>query len=232
MVDMDSDDVCLSEVELDELESLLASDRVPDECMSLEMLDGYLAAVVVAPNPVLPDQWLPGVWSDTGELPEGAGVQRLLALVLRYHDELAQTLGDPEGWEPFCYATEAGDETTRLGDEWMTGFELGLELWGEDWRDQLDDHDADTFDGLVERAMAPWTEEDMELADDAERIEWLSATAAAVRAIRHLREACGLPFVPLAARPVAEAGSAAPGRNDPCPCGSGKKFKHCCGALD
>lgn len=20
------------------------------------------------------------------------------------------------------------------------------------------------------------------------------------------------------------------GRNDPCPCGSGKKFKHCCGA--
>lgn len=23
---------------------------------------------------------------------------------------------------------------------------------------------------------------------------------------------------------------AAPGRNDPCPCGSGKKFKKCCGA--
>jgi uncharacterized protein len=24
----------------------------------------------------------------------------------------------------------------------------------------------------------------------------------------------------------------APGRNDPCPCGSGKKFKHCPGAPD
>lgn len=24
----------------------------------------------------------------------------------------------------------------------------------------------------------------------------------------------------------------APGRNDPCPCGSGKKFKKCCGAGD
>ncbi|MEG2355650.1 MAG: SEC-C metal-binding domain-containing protein, partial [Clostridia bacterium] len=22
----------------------------------------------------------------------------------------------------------------------------------------------------------------------------------------------------------------APGRNQPCPCGSGKKYKHCCGA--
>jgi len=24
----------------------------------------------------------------------------------------------------------------------------------------------------------------------------------------------------------------APGRNDPCPCGSGKKYKKCCGAKD
>jgi len=24
-------------------------------------------------------------------------------------------------------------------------------------------------------------------------------------------------------------GSASPGRNDPCPCGSGKKYKKCCG---
>ncbi len=23
-----------------------------------------------------------------------------------------------------------------------------------------------------------------------------------------------------------------PGRNDPCPCGSGKKYKHCCGGID
>ncbi len=27
----------------------------------------------------------------------------------------------------------------------------------------------------------------------------------------------------------AAGGSATPGRNDPCPCGSGRKFKHCCG---
>ena len=26
--------------------------------------------------------------------------------------------------------------------------------------------------------------------------------------------------------------AAAPGRNDPCPCGSGKKFKKCCGAKE
>jgi uncharacterized protein len=229
---MEPMDASLSEDELDELEALLASDRVPDECMSLEMLDGYLAAVVVAPLPLDTEDWLPGVWSDSGDLPEGAGVQRLLELVLRYHDELVLTLGDPEGWEPFCYAPEEGDDITRLGDEWMTGFELGLELWDEDWREQLDDHDAETFEGLIDRAMAPWMAEDMEAAEDEERLEWLTATAAAVRAIRHLRQACGLEPVPLAARPVARAGEGGPGRNEPCPCGSGRKYKHCCGALN
>lgn len=33
------------------------------------------------------------------------------------------------------------------------------------------------------------------------------------------------------AKPVAPAKAAdKPGRNDPCPCGSGKKYKKCCGA--
>jgi preprotein translocase subunit SecA len=30
-------------------------------------------------------------------------------------------------------------------------------------------------------------------------------------------------------KPVAKVAGAKVGRNDPCPCGSGKKYKHCCG---
>ncbi|MFZ3139321.1 MAG: SEC-C metal-binding domain-containing protein [Polaromonas sp.] len=29
---------------------------------------------------------------------------------------------------------------------------------------------------------------------------------------------------------IRESKEATPGRNDPCPCGSGKKYKKCCGA--
>ncbi|MFQ5414308.1 MAG: SEC-C metal-binding domain-containing protein [Phycisphaerae bacterium] len=35
------------------------------------------------------------------------------------------------------------------------------------------------------------------------------------------------PPLPEPVRPL--SGGDAPGRNDPCPCGSGKKYKHCCG---
>jgi len=35
---------------------------------------------------------------------------------------------------------------------------------------------------------------------------------------------------PIPDMPVEQAkGEATPGRNDPCPCGSGKKYKKCCG---
>ncbi|HPR08427.1 MAG: YecA family protein [Zoogloeaceae bacterium] len=190
------DAVCLSESEMDAFEALLASDSVPDDCMSLEMLDGYLAGVIVAPTPLKPVEWLPSVWSESDVDMRGAGVQKVLSLVLRYHDELVETLGDPEGWAPFFYGSDEDPDGTRLGDEWMTGFELGLSLWADDWADDLDGHDAATFEGLIERAMAPWADGEVDAADDDTRIEWLTATAAAVRAMRHLRDACGLPPVP------------------------------------
>ena len=36
----------LTDSELDELEAFLASDAVPQDCMDLEMLDGFLAAML------------------------------------------------------------------------------------------------------------------------------------------------------------------------------------------
>jgi uncharacterized protein YecA (UPF0149 family) len=32
-------------------------------------------------------------------------------------------------------------------------------------------------------------------------------------------------------RPAAGSAKPPPGRNEPCPCGSGKKYKHCCGQV-
>ena len=63
MTNTPSDAMGLSESEIDALEALLVSDAVPEDCMSLEMLDGYLAAVLSAPVPIRPSRWLPSVWA-------------------------------------------------------------------------------------------------------------------------------------------------------------------------
>jgi len=49
----------LSDAELDELEGFLASDLVPPDCMDLEMLDGFLTAIVSGPESVQPSEWQP-----------------------------------------------------------------------------------------------------------------------------------------------------------------------------
>ena len=61
MTDPRALDEPLSESELDELETFLASDAVPHDCMDLEMLDGYLAAIVSGPDAIQPSfgTWKP-----------------------------------------------------------------------------------------------------------------------------------------------------------------------------
>ena len=105
----------LSDEELEQLEELLVSDEVPADCMNLEMLDGYLAAIVASPLPIPTEDWLPAVWTaDEGEVGFGSGasLQKAIELVLRYYndqlaaiaDEEGDEEGEAEGWQPFCYA--------------------------------------------------------------------------------------------------------------------------------
>jgi hypothetical protein len=57
-------------------------------------------------------------------------------------------------------------------------------------------------------------------ARDSNPVAWRALGKASAR-INGLPESGGLPLPPRTAQP--------PGRNDPCPCGSGRKYKHCCG---
>ena len=56
-----------------------------------------------------------------------------------------------------------------------------------------------------------------------ERLDALAAAIWAVYELRQIARSLGPRTEPLRKPPE-------PGRNDPCPCGSGKKYKKCCGA--
>ncbi|MBX3684134.1 MAG: SEC-C domain-containing protein [Thauera sp.] len=149
-------------------------------------------------------------------------------MVLRYHNEIVATIAlGEEGWDPFCYSPE-GKDAPPLGEEWIAGFEQGLESWPEDWRERFSDDDVDVAEGLLERAFAPWASEEEDL--DV-RLGWLAESAQAVRGLHaHWRELGVATPVPVSIDAPGTSQSGGPGRNDPCPCGSGKKYKKCCGA--
>ncbi|MGE0014205.1 MAG: UPF0149 family protein, partial [Azoarcus sp.] len=51
----------MSDEAFEELEEMLTSDIVPEDCMNLEMHDGFLAGVLLSPQPIPVERWLPAV---------------------------------------------------------------------------------------------------------------------------------------------------------------------------
>ena len=229
--------VPLSDEELEQLEELLVSDDVPADCMNLEMLDGYLAAIVTSPLPIPMESWLPAVWTaDEGEVGFGSGatLQKAIELVLRYYNELVLTIGDEEGdeegeaegWQPFCYA-QGGDDDPAIGEEWSTGFEQGFEMWPSEWPDKVGD--TAIAEALLETILGP--EEEVAVPADVEaQLAALEEKGIAVQHLFQAWRALGLPAPEPLAVGAATAATGGPGRNEACPCGSGTKYKKCCGA--
>jgi len=128
-----------------------------------------------------------------------------------------------------------GDAVPSFGQIWALGFMYAVEAWPEEWAAPRDKEAVKWLDEGLD-AIVALTEDDTEpatlsvLDDDAPpsiSVQRLNAFADAVWAVYDLRE-LWRNFGPRVETVHAQA---KPGRNDPCPCGSGKKYKKCCGAM-
>lgn len=222
----------LSEADLDELEALLDSEPFADQAMGLDQLQAMLCAVVSGPEPLPPERWLPEA---LGQLAgqETQDARRLRELVLRLHDQLRADLAGQEGVAPILYPLEEEGEALDYG-AWADGYLFGANLAGVPWQEAAGEHWDDLAQLLEVFFLLNGTlKEDVLAAGDA----WVSATEEA----RWLAE--GQELLPDLVQSIHDFWMArrqrpAPirrevpkvGRNDPCPCGSGRKFKQCCGS--
>ncbi len=127
-----------------------------------------------------------------------------------------------------------GQEIPSFGQVWALGFMFAVENWPEEWQaprdkeaarwldDALDSIVALTEDDTGTPALNMYTEDGPPSTSNA-RIEVFGEAIWAVYDLRQLWQSMGPRVETLRKAPE-------PGRNDPCPCGSGKKFKKCCGA--
>jgi uncharacterized protein len=142
----------LSDAELDELEVFLASDAVPQDCMDLEMLDGYLTAVVSGPEAIQPSEWLPQVWSEGSKsaapvFVDNDQAQRIMGLVLRHFVGIQRTLAEsPTRFRPLLYVpdekAQRGDRAPAEGTAWCEGYMAGVKLRDDEWQPLYDAQDA------------------------------------------------------------------------------------------
>ncbi len=217
----------LGDADLDLLSAYLASPDHPDGVLTLAELDGFLTAIAIGPEPIDPEEWLPVIWNGAEPRFEN-GAQAVAvrrALYARYDAIVAEV-------EDGTYAPvfDVDEEEKPLPQSWAVGFMTGaglrLEAWSELFQSEEDDTIAYPILALCEdEAGKPLL--DLSPKDRAFLLaQSPDLVAQAVIDIADYWQQKNKP-PPAGAIPVRTTPKI--GRNDPCPCGSGRKYKKCCG---
>ena len=181
--------------------------------------------------------------------------ERFLQLWQRRFDEVSAQLSNPvEALDDAdCYQPEAMDvagaiaaqpeaerpdvqdeDVPALAQVWAMGFMYATTCWPEEWLPPRDKEQAEWLQEALDCIVALTDDDEhppaLNLYDEdaapsvsQERVEALGEAIWAVYDLHQLWHSLGP-----RQEPVQRADT--PGRNDPCSCGSGKKFKKCCGA--
>ncbi|CDI03447.1 MAG: UPF0149 family protein [Candidatus Competibacter denitrificans] len=218
----------LSDHELNQLGDFL--EGIGSCAMNLEMLDGFFAALICGPDPVPPSECLPEILGEDYAFDNLDQADEILGLILRHWNTIASalshTLKKDDVYLPLLLEDEQG---VVYGNDWADGFLQGVQLRSESWRELLTD---DAVDGplLPMLILAHEHDPDPDLrppAIAAEDREVLLQVMVAALTMIYRRFA---PHRRAAAQAALPRKNPKIGRNDPCPCGSGRKYKHCCAA--
>jgi uncharacterized protein len=216
----------------------------PTGTLTYHELQGFLFAVVSAPELIQPSEWLPIIFNEQeagyATLEEANAIlHQIMAL---YNEINASVLEERAGLPDDCdvrpRALDNLDRSAPLA-HWSRGFMAGHQWLEALWEVELPE-DLDQEVGVVLMTLTFFASRDLAEAFQAEgtlRTPSLEATAESL--LRVFPEALagyahwGRSVLGSAAETAAEAprGTVKVGRNDPCPCGSGKKFKRCCGEI-
>lgn len=210
------------------MEEWLDSPIFNGKAMSLDKMQGFFCAIASAPDTILPSQWIPEVFKSVPERESIERVQDFMALMMRFYNSVAATLDENQ---PIKFILKPRLDASQQLDyqAWCEGYILGWGLSAEEWLSPGNEPLKKlTFPILL---LSGAFKEEAEsrgkkYLPDAEYTKLLQECAdslpeavAGIYNYWHSRSK----HVPT------KRESPKVGRNEPCPCGSGQKFKQCCG---
>ena len=229
------------------LRAFMRVDESDDLCY--DELPGFLFALACAPETISPSEWLPEVLGEDRAFDDESQMQAVLGELMAWYNEINMGVLDrrprlPSGCSFDGDVLDAFEPTSPVA-AWSRGF-LRAHIWLlDDWDEYLPEDEelelefhtmvfALSFFSSRERAQDAANDDDMPLEELAARVRDVFADSMASYAHvgRSIHEALmdeeseDEDFVDERRPFVAEPSV---GRNEPCPCGSGKKHKHCCG---
>jgi uncharacterized protein len=193
--------------------------------LDVSELDGLMTAVVSGPVMIQPSQWIPQIWGDFPPSWYGEKeFQEVMSLFMRHMNSIAGLLMEQsEDFEPMFHERIVDGKTYTNVDEWCEGYMRGVKM----------------AEGL-------WEQESIEMKILLAPIKAFQGEQAFItdeifseKEVQNLRQAITPNVREIHAFWLARRAADAPtatfrrdelkiGRNAPCPCGSGRKFKKCC----
>ncbi len=196
---------------------------------SISAMDGYFTAIVSYVDDIHFNDWYPAFWGGAEHLPKWKSeqtYQRFFDSLIQHMNQVALMLVDyPDDYSPIFNEAESREGLDV--EDWCLGYQRGVELAGG-WAD-LPEHEQ----GLLGLITMHTVGVDV-IGNSADDPEQEISTEEAFTEVLKVA-AVGLHQYWAGQRSATAAVNAVPvrtepkvGRNDPCPCGSGKKYKQCC----
>lgn len=220
----------LNEEEFDELEEFLLYEKTPDGCMDISTLDGFLTCLIIGPDTIMPSRWLPAVW---GETPSDEMIwdsrkesEHYIGLLMSYYNSISQEFQN-NLYEPLFYISKINGKEYTIIDEWCWGFMTAVNMASDSWRPLFQSKENKSL--MTPIVLHGTTDGHRKLKEDTEystvpHEEWVKSASLSAIGITKF----WLPYRKSVVQATHQAISNSVGRNDPCPCGSGKKYKKCC----
>ena len=229
------------------LEKFFSRPGRPEDAFRYREVGGFLFAVACCPEMIMPSEWLEYIFKGEGEgfVSQDEGRRITGALLSLYNLIITQVKeGKPE-FPPGVTASGKAMENLEAGSplsEWSSGFISGhnwlSELWPENVPEELEKGLGSILLVLSFFASREIAEDfHGELGPKKESFEEMAANMLwilpeAMESYADMGMSIAGALEELDSMDNQSVRNVKVGRNEPCPCGSGKKYKKCCGGVD
>jgi uncharacterized protein len=209
---------------LDHIEEFPRSDLTYEGRAMLSQLDGFLTAIAIGPEPIPPSEGLEAFFGNDAldSISEEQNELLLEIMLDRYNTILLALENYPEAYEPDIFVDPVTGESTV--EDWASGFLDGAHLRWRAWR-PLMTADEQIYLALVMLFLRNSDGTYVIKREHDHEVDQIRANAAP-----RVRDGVLGIYRFFKERRLYFEGATKLGRNEPCFCGSGKKFKKCCGA--
>ncbi|MFO7569788.1 MAG: UPF0149 family protein [Smithellaceae bacterium] len=228
---------------------VLSKSSDQETMLFMEELHGLIFGLAMTPEVISPAEWLPLVFNEEPRFDDDQDAQICIGHLIDAYNRMVTDSNKGKLAFPFNFRKLSEYEYSLI-EGWCYGLFLALSLrphiWGmSDEYSELDEEDIpedihDLIDacGIITAIAMPDEREEMieaatgAEAESAEELEEMLYSMLPL-CVKNLQEHCAK--VRRISEEMTQSGAPAaiykaiPGHDDPCPCGSGKKYKKCCG---